>query len=297
MREVKSFSSLYSYLSSLPEGGINGNADFFDSNSLIDLIEAVRKRTKRIEVLTSACGLRAKVQQLLLSTALNYQDGIRQSQDYNSLNGDRFLEVPLNGMVDGGGSQQFFDDKTQAETYAKAHQLEVQTFENDLLGVSHREFIRINRESDTFLRKALERAKKNEGNAPEEQIKLLAQAVHELCGPFNTELAGTIYGTGDLGEIIEMGGAVCRHRSLFYHLLACEAGLSSALRKGYIKASNGYMDGHAWNEVLLNGEWQVVDTSYIRGSVDSIHRYEECQPYYIKKDGKYVALNSLSSAS
>ncbi len=87
--------------------------------------------------------------------------------------------------------------------------------------------------------------------------KQLAQLVHEICGdpnkalPISNELSGKM----SLSEIIEKGGAVCRHRSLLYQVLAYEIGLNVRTVKGSTNGGN-----HAWNEIILpSGEIMIVD--------------------------------------
>lgn len=56
------------------------------------------------------------------------------------------------------------------------------------------------------------------------------------------------------------GKAVCQGYSLLYYAFATELGLKCKIVSGL--ADNGKIGEHAWNVILLNGEWYCVDTTW-----------------------------------
>jgi transglutaminase/protease-like cytokinesis protein 3 len=46
-------------------------------------------------------------------------------------------------------------------------------------------------------------------------------------------------------------------------VLGKELGLDVAIRKGAVLSDDGIIGQHAWNEIKINGKWQVVDTMYL----------------------------------
>lgn len=63
----------------------------------------------------------------------------------------------------------------------------------------------------------------------------------------------------DLGEILNLGKGICYdYASLFAGMLRAE-GIPTKLVKGYKDDLKQY---HAWNEVFLEEEWHVIDTTY-----------------------------------
>jgi transglutaminase-like putative cysteine protease len=63
----------------------------------------------------------------------------------------------------------------------------------------------------------------------------------------------------DIEEVIDSKKGICYdYASLFAGILRSQ-GIHTKLIKGYKNDLNSY---HAWNEVLMDGEWVVIDTTY-----------------------------------
>jgi hypothetical protein len=156
-------------------------------------------------------------------------------------------------------------------------------FDAEGRATSNREIIVVDRARDLELKKHLEfaRAPQHQQLTPRERAVRIAKYVDEIAtpvgGPQWTEPAITQL-TDEftnqpvlMGEILDQCQAgVCRHRALLFKILADEAGLKAALRRGNLqlrRSPKGYP--HAWNEVYLeDGGRLLVDTSYRAGKWD-----------------------------
>lgn len=147
--------------------------------------------------------------------------------------------------------------------------------------VSNREIIVVDRAGDEELKKHLEfaGAAHLQQLTPRERAVRIAVYVDKITTPPGgqqwtepaiTQLTGEFTNQPVLmGEILEHCHAgVCRHRALLYKMLADEAGLKAALRRGHLRDRNypaGYP--HAWNEIHLDdGTKLLVDSSYRAGN-------------------------------
>ena len=171
------------------------------------------------------------------------------------------LTIP-DGYLDGGRGMHF-DDKGRA--------------------VSSREIIVVDRAQDEEMQKHITFARDADLKklAPRERAVSLAKYVDRIATPpggvrwtepANTELTQEFTNQPVLmGEILEQcQSGVCRHRALLFKILADEAGLKTALRRGNLR-NRDYAAGypHAWNEVHLDDSTRLlVDTSYRAGKWD-----------------------------
>ena len=81
-------------------------------------------------------------------------------------------------------------------------------------------------------------------------------------------------------DVLKSGKSVCYGYSDLYLALAKEAGLEAAMVSGYGKGY-GYQPGdnfsgpsnHAWNAVLINGSWYLIDSTWGAGYVSGEGRY------------------------
>ena len=100
-----------------------------------------------------------------------------------------------------------------------------------------------------------------------------------------------------LGELINSGAGVCRHRSLLTKLLADETGLQCRFVQGYYGTG-----GHAWNEIITNGETYLFDamqgkifniTSTARNIPPQAFKYRITDPTDVNKTiCKYFDVNT-----
>ncbi|WNM26400.1 DUF2510 domain-containing protein [Demequina capsici] len=80
------------------------------------------------------------------------------------------------------------------------------------------------------------------------------------------------------GALVE-GSSVCTGYAQAYELLADAVGLSSVIVTG--DADNGEsIAAHAWNKVLINGEWVLVDTTW-----DDVLAWGSSHSYFAVPDG------------
>lgn len=63
----------------------------------------------------------------------------------------------------------------------------------------------------------------------------------------------------NIEEIMNSGSGICYDFAAIYAGMLRSVGISTKLIMGTSKNVKGY---HAWNEVLVNGKWVIVDTSY-----------------------------------
>ncbi len=63
----------------------------------------------------------------------------------------------------------------------------------------------------------------------------------------------------DIEDTYSTGLGMCYDFSSLFACMLRSAGIPAKLVKGYTNNFNGY---HSWNEVYINGEWQIIDTTY-----------------------------------
>jgi hypothetical protein len=112
-------------------------------------------------------------------------------------------------------------------------------------------------------------AKKAVGDAKtdEEKVKNLCNFVHTFIEP---SLAASM---PKIHDLIERKCGDCKSYALLFTCLARAAGLPSREVSGfvYIGDSMKAFGGHAWNEVLINGEWVPVDASSNETEINATH--------------------------
>lgn len=64
-----------------------------------------------------------------------------------------------------------------------------------------------------------------------------------------------------LGDYVKMHQGVCREMALLTQVALEAAGFESRLVAGDIKSGDTLVGQHVWNEVRLDGRWQIVDTT------------------------------------
>lgn len=110
--------------------------------------------------------------------------------------------------------------------------------------------------------KAVVKAKELTKNAKtdEEKIKILYEYVvknvkydYDKIGNLPTDYVPVV------DETFESNKGICYDFSSMFAAMLRSLNIPTKLVKGYTKNAVGY---HAWNEVLINGKWVVVDTTY-----------------------------------
>jgi transglutaminase-like putative cysteine protease len=100
------------------------------------------------------------------------------------------------------------------------------------------------------------------GLSDEEKInKIYAYIVNNICFD-NDKLAYIANLTDyipDIDKTLQEKSGICYDFSALFAAMARSVGVPTKLVKGYSDSVVGY---HAWNEVYLNGEWKVIDSSY-----------------------------------
>ena len=67
-----------------------------------------------------------------------------------------------------------------------------------------------------------------------------------------------------LGDYLKMRKVVCREMAHITQVALEDAGFTSRMVYGTIKKDGKVLGGHAWNEVLVDKKWQVVDTTNLK---------------------------------
>jgi|GEM_PF-2825683 len=145
--------------------------------------------------------------------------------------------------------------------------------EGNILTNANREIIVVSPDRDPVLKKAIEEAKTSLSQIPshEEKVKYIADYVDSLMkeknAAKNEQILERIVGGPtegkkvSLGQLIENGTGVCRHRSLLFKAIADEIGMPSSVTKGSYIHNDGTKENHQWNKVELpNGKDLIVDT-------------------------------------
>lgn len=133
----------------------------------------------------------------------------------------------------------------------------------------HQEIVVVDRNLDKTLCQSID-AFKNRLNAKkltdEEKINELMKYVDEVfsvskSGAETSKLVTNMHSPEQLevllGDILNSGAGVCRHRSLFTKVLADEIGLSTRMIQGYYGGG-----GHAWNEIVTKGNTYLFDAMH-----------------------------------
>jgi len=86
----------------------------------------------------------------------------------------------------------------------------------------------------------------------------------------------------DIEAIFESGKGICYDYSSLFASMLRSQGIAAKLVKGYSDNVNGY---HAWNEVLIDDEWVIIDTTY-----DAVKMRLKVSPAIEKNINEYEAL-------
>jgi hypothetical protein len=99
----------------------------------------------------------------------------------------------------------------------------------------------------------------------QEKADYISRFVHNVMpnDPDNNGYTDRIVGQEvTLGQLIEDGQGVCRHRSLLFKILADNADVPSALVRGHYESPYG-VGPHAWNEITNDqGQVMIVDVMH-----------------------------------
>lgn len=181
----------------------------------------------------------------------------KQSQKFNDEHRLNAIEKVEYGYKDGGRGVKFNEDGSVAK-------------------YSWREVITVKSpDEDPSFKKAVEYAQKKTAHmsSTAQKAEFLAKFVDKLLPQNdenkNLEIMAEVLG-GDfkakeitLGQLIDAGTGVCRHRSLLFKALADEVDVPASLVRG--NYDNGAVSGgHAWNEVVLEDNQRIL--------VDVMHR-------------------------
>lgn len=190
------------------------------------------------------------------ATKLDFtEEGLNVSQILRNEHRIPFGTKIPNTFVDGDLGVKFLDD-------------------GSFMGIPRCEIMQIDFLNDKTLIKTIENFKnilaKNANASENDKIKLLMKYVDDIfsAGKTDQEILKLTKSFPEgkvvnLGEIIDSGAGVCRHRSLLLKILGDECNMNIALVKG------SYDDGHhAWNEIMTkSGKKYLVDPMH-RNIVD-----------------------------
>lgn len=176
------------------------------------------------------------------------QDAQKLTENYNQSHRIDFCEKIVDGYRDGGRHLAF--NTKGAPTSSP-----------------YREIIVIDRKNDPVLQKTIDVLKHRISKKPnineKEKTNEMLKYVDEIFsgGKDDNDLINMTETFPKkevrLGEIINSGAGVCRHRSLLAKVLADETGIDMAIVRGNVGKNNG---AHIWNEVQLkNGEKYIFD--------------------------------------
>ena len=85
-------------------------------------------------------------------------------------------------------------------------------------------------------------------------------------------------------EVWEKRIGVCEHYALLFHELSKKAGLKSSVVSGYTMSGGKVSDdSHAWNAVMVDSAWSVVDATWGAGYVNGDTFYPEFRSEYFMR--------------
>ena len=155
------------------------------------------------------------------------------------------------------------------------------------IGAPSREVLLVDRQNDPVLRNTIDSFKKVLQNNPTlsetEKAKTLFAFVNKLfqgkTGSERVTLTNNFSKTPmQIGDVIDAGVGVCRHKSLTAKILADEAGLNMTMRRGEVGAI-GKTDPHIWNEVTLEGKKYLFDVEQNK-FIDLSSGHKDLAEYY-----------------
>lgn len=86
-------------------------------------------------------------------------------------------------------------------------------------------------------------------------------------------------------RIIEKNGAICLDFAGFYSAMCRSQGIPCNVIMGWIYKGQPIIGGyHAWNEVLIDGKWYMVDTTYSIGDMGGGSSLGAVQKYFMAGD-------------
>jgi hypothetical protein len=128
------------------------------------------------------------------------------------------------------------------------------------------------RETPTYLSsdpqvKALAEKAVGKAQSPEEKVRRLVAFVHDFVRP---SLSAN---RPNIPDLLEHKRGDCKSYALLFTTLARAAGIPAREVSGlmYMGDDQKAFGGHAWNEVVLNGEWVPVDAAFNQAEVDATH--------------------------
>jgi len=78
---------------------------------------------------------------------------------------------------------------------------------------------------------------------------------------FTKKKARTGDGVAKLGDFLRLGLVTCREMAMLTQAALEAAGIKSRLVRGSVYRNGKIVGGHTWNEIRLDGKWQIVDTT------------------------------------
>lgn len=211
----------------------------------------------------------------------------KQAEIYNKSSEESSFKMEIdNWFVDWWRGALFFASELEAKQYIRQTNSSKKVVKIDdwVWWVSSREFIVVDRKNDPLLQWMIKAVTKIKHLPLEQRVTELASMCYKWTKHWNVKQSELLSWSMRLWEIINKWGAVCRHRSLLFHILAKEVGIESGIRKWYI-----YPEGwHAWNEVKINWTRKVIDITYVvNRKPHDIVDYSKLDNYwfYNKKSG------------
>lgn len=200
-----------------------------------------------------------------------YNGSIEQVKRYNWDTGGLFKEVIENGFLDGGRSARFFNSEKEAFSFIQEKDsdswYQVTRLDDGRVGIALREFIRVDRNNDPILWKYIEsirtlRSISNESERARAMLRFVFEKADKYGWEKAMELSDKLFGIKNLWKVFQEWAAVCRHRSLMIQVLWQELWLEVAIRK-WVAMLGDNIFGHSWNEIKINGKWQVIDITLV----------------------------------
>lgn len=152
-------------------------------------------------------------------------------------------------------------------------------------GDNDSELILVDQQRDATLKATLQDAQEEFAKSPSksdiEKIKFIFNYVNKKFSKVSAQDSVTLYRTisqwaksalGNqpdgkrpiiqLGDAIDAGAGICRHKALLTKLLANQLGLKASLERGIANVEKSNSGGHAWNEITTaDNQTFVMDTS------------------------------------
>ncbi len=95
----------------------------------------------------------------------------------------------------------------------------------------------------------------------------------------------------DIKSALSNGEGICQDYARIFEALCLQAGIEAKFIGGLVKTRTGSAESHAWNAVMYEGEWQLVDATFGSGMLRRKRFIPNFSPSYFFVDKEVFSLS------